>query len=190
MPEKILQQGLGPDELPQSEQLGETGVVTTDLGRIVPLPRGAYDPSVTYDILDIVRHSGTRYMARKAGLKGVEPVDGEDWMRLSDTDGKLGLMWTYKAGPIQPKDWVYNAEDSSYSYTGPITPIDGGPAVTAATILRPPMWQPTGDEDADNEIREAMSIVAEGSCTTGAGTVAIKVWDHPETAITIFWDGR
>lgn len=186
----IVKAGLGPDELPQSVQLGETGVVTTDLGRIVPLPRGAWDPEYTYDFLDMVRYNGTRYIARRAGLKGVTPVDGEDWMRLSDTDGKLGLLWLYRAGPIGPDAWEYNAGDGSYTCTVPLIPVDGGPAATINTQLRPPMWQPTGDEDTDEELRYNMDLVANGICTPGNGTVTIKVWDQPDAAVTIFWDGR
>lgn len=179
--------GLDPEDLPMSVQLSELGVVTTDLGRIVPLPKGAWDASVTYDFLDMVRYNGTRYIAKKAGLKGTEPYDGNDWMRLSDTDGRLGLMWLYRAGPIHSTDWI-ETENSKYTCTTAIIPVDGGPAVTDRTQLRPPMWLPTGDEEADDAVGDAVASIE--LCVTGSQTVTITTSDQPDIDITVYWDGR
>lgn len=55
--------------------------VKTNLGRVSIVPKGIYDPEKTYERLDYVRYGDDGYLARKSGLHGVTPEDGEDWMK-------------------------------------------------------------------------------------------------------------
>lgn len=50
-------------------------------GRILIIPRGNYDESVTYEMLDLVNHNGVSYLAKKT-VVGIEPSDGEFWHPL------------------------------------------------------------------------------------------------------------
>lgn len=59
--------------------------------------------------------------------------------------------------------------------------------VTAATELGPPMIRPTGVQDTDEALHEALSVINDGVCTPGAGTVTAKVWDRPDIDITVYW---
>ena len=71
-------------------------------GRILIMPKGDYDASVTYEILDLVHYNETAWLARKT-MVGVEPSDanGEYWFKfgvinsqeyLSTAGGKLRGM--------------------------------------------------------------------------------------------------
>lgn len=56
-------------------------------GRILIMPKGNYDSSVTYEMLDLVKHNGTSWLAKKT-TTGIEPSadNGEHWHSLLDFD--------------------------------------------------------------------------------------------------------
>lgn len=51
------------------------------------MPKGDYDASVEYGMLDMVSHGGTSWVAKKATV-GIEPSDAnaEYWHKLIDLD--------------------------------------------------------------------------------------------------------
>ncbi len=55
---------------------------STKLGRVSLVPRGEYDPTTTYDRLDIVEHEGSGYLVLVSGVKGITPADGPNYMLL------------------------------------------------------------------------------------------------------------
>ena len=71
---------------------------STKLGRVSIVPRGEYDPSVSYERLDLVRYEGSGYLVLRP-VQGVTPADGLDYMLLvlrgqdglDGQDGKDGL---------------------------------------------------------------------------------------------------
>ena len=56
-------------------------------GRILIMPKGNYDPSITYEMLDLVFHSGTSWLNKKTCV-GIEPSDAntEYWQKVFDVD--------------------------------------------------------------------------------------------------------
>lgn len=56
-------------------------------GRILIMPKGNYDSSITYEMLDLVKHNGTSWLARKTAV-GIEPsVDNaEYWQDMFDAE--------------------------------------------------------------------------------------------------------
>lgn len=50
-------------------------------GRILIIPRGNYDSSKTYEMLDLVNHNGVSWLAKKT-VTGIEPSEGEYWHPL------------------------------------------------------------------------------------------------------------
>ena len=52
-------------------------------GRILIMPKGAYNASATYEMLDMVSHNGTTWLAKKT-LKNIEPSDAnsEFWQNM------------------------------------------------------------------------------------------------------------
>lgn len=55
-------------------------------GRILILPKGNYDSSVTYEMLDLVFHGGASWVAKKT-VVGIEPTDDnkEHWMKMCES---------------------------------------------------------------------------------------------------------
>ena len=53
-------------------------------GRILIMPKGDYDPSVTYETLDLVHYNSTAWLAKKV-VVGVEPSDAnsEYWFKFA-----------------------------------------------------------------------------------------------------------
>lgn len=54
-------------------------------GRILIMPKGSYDSTVTYEMLDLVKHNGTSWLARKTSV-GIEPseTNSEYWQDMFD----------------------------------------------------------------------------------------------------------
>ena len=52
-------------------------------GRILIMPKGAYDSSATYEMLDLVSHNGTTWLAKKT-VAGIEPSadNSEYWQNM------------------------------------------------------------------------------------------------------------
>ena len=53
-------------------------------GRILILPKGNYDPSVTYEMLDLVFYDGASWVAKRT-VTGIAPVNGDDWMKMCES---------------------------------------------------------------------------------------------------------
>ena len=66
-------------------------------GRILIMPKGTYDASVTYEMLDLVSYNGTSWLAKKT-VVGIEPRDAnaEYWQNMfgisrEEIEGKESL---------------------------------------------------------------------------------------------------
>lgn len=46
-------------------------------GRILIMPKGNYDANTTYEMLDLVFHNGTSWLARKT-VVGIEPSEANE----------------------------------------------------------------------------------------------------------------
>lgn len=59
----------------------------TTAGRILILPKGEYNSETKYEMLDLVYHNGTSWLAKKEST-GVEPTDAnsEYWQKMFDAD--------------------------------------------------------------------------------------------------------
>ena len=61
-------------------------------GRILILPKGNYDAETEYEMLDLVKHNGTSWLAKKISV-GIEPSEANNdyWMDLFDNN-KLAAL--------------------------------------------------------------------------------------------------
>jgi len=59
-------------------------------GRILIMPKGNYDSSATYEMLDLVYYNGTSWLAKKT-VKGIEPseANNEYWQIVFDASPLL-----------------------------------------------------------------------------------------------------
>lgn len=55
----------------------------TVLAKVGLVNKGEYSAAATYNKFDFVYNSGSSWLAKKDGLKGVSPADGEDWQCLA-----------------------------------------------------------------------------------------------------------
>lgn len=122
-------------------------------------------------------------LATKLNIEEMDPAPKDAFEALYKHD-----MHLYSA-TFTADGWAGD-DETGYTQTAACTPQDGGPDVTAATQLGIPMAQPTGVQDADEALQEALAIINAGTSTPGDGTVSVKVWEKPETEIEVFWYGR
>lgn len=59
----------------------------TSAGKILIMPKGNYSSTASYEMLDLVLHNGTSWLAKKS-CKGVEPssANSEYWQCMFDAD--------------------------------------------------------------------------------------------------------
>ena len=59
----------------------------TSAGRILIMPKGDYDSGVTYEMLDLVKHNGSSWLAKKE-VTGIEPTveNSEYWQNMFDAE--------------------------------------------------------------------------------------------------------
>ena len=62
-------------------------------GRVLIMPKGNYDPSVTYEMLDLVKHNGTSWLAKKESV-GIEPTNenSEHWQNMFEPEAFVESM--------------------------------------------------------------------------------------------------
>lgn len=70
-----------------------------------------------------------------------------------------------------------------------LTPMDPqAPAITADSVFEPQIGcTPTGVAETDNALREALSVIASGNSTSGAGTITTMVQEKPTVDIPVIW---
>lgn len=93
--------------------------------------------------------------------------------------------------------WTEADEDAkgkgyAYQQTVTLTPDDpDAPTVTADSKFLPQMGTPkTGVAEADEILKEALNIIADGVSTAGAGTVTTLVREKPTSDIPVVWTLR
>lgn len=81
-------------------------------GRILIMPKGTYNASTTYEMLDMVSHNGSSWVAKKT-VKGVEPstTNAEHWQQMSD------LSFLDEKKQDKEKQTVIVKAGESYKYT-------------------------------------------------------------------------
>ena len=87
----------------------------TPLGRVGPNPRGEYDPEQTYDRHDIVQSGGSGWWCLKDGTKGIEPAEGDNWMKFADNGGAatVEIAKSYADAAKQSQDAAKASQDAA-----------------------------------------------------------------------------
>ena len=73
-------------------------------GRILIMPKGNYDSSVTYEMLDMVSYNGTSWLAKKT-VSGIEPsaANSEYWHNMVDLNIVNNLEATEEGGVLDAR---------------------------------------------------------------------------------------
>ena len=106
-------------------------------GRILILPKGEYKAETEYEMLDLVFHGGTSWLARKSS-KGIEPSDAntEHWFRMcASTDlteiiQRIAALEAQMLGTISLDDidltsYATKTELANYALKTDLTSING-----------------------------------------------------------------
>jgi hypothetical protein len=106
-------------------------------GRILIMPKGEWNAETEYEMLDLVYHNGTSWLAKK-GVVGIEPSNNADeWQKVVDVDEVVNRNndkeWTY---PVlnDEKFRPYQGRDNNrvrYRKYGNVVYIRGSIEVTA-----------------------------------------------------------
>lgn len=138
-----------------------------DAGRILIIPRGDYSANSTYEKLDLVKHKGTSWLAKK-DVVGIEPskANAEYWYPMVDLSGYLptdgGEVSNESGVPIRVRGTSkfaltkYLASDGSsfgfLGFEGVDNPVayssDGNVAYHVYTTKNKPTVTYTGNGDA------------------------------------------
>lgn len=57
------------------------------LAKVVPIPKGNYSASATYNSLDIVRYDGKSWMCKQDSITNITPTEGAYWMMIVQDGG-------------------------------------------------------------------------------------------------------
>lgn len=81
--------------------------------------------------------------------------------------------------------------EGSYTQTATLTPMDGGPAVTAQSqIMSGVMCEQTASQETNEALQEVLGIINAGQVTLGDGSVAVTVFEKPTSDIEAIWQIR
>lgn len=121
--------------------------MSTDLGKIVMTPKGAYNASTQYEIYDVVTYDGASYCALKSVI-GVTPSDdGINYNLLADRGATGPTGPTGSTGATGPTGPTGSAGDAGP--TGPTGPVGIAKGATAPTAPAVEIWI-NDDGEADN----------------------------------------
>lgn len=86
-------------------------------GRVLPIPKGAYDATAQYNMLDMVSYQGSMYICKQTCI-GQTPADGAYWqLSASGASGSLVESFNGRTGTVVPAKNDYDI--------GQIKPLTG-----------------------------------------------------------------
>lgn len=137
--------------------------------------------------------AGTRldgYSALLAQIPGTDAyLDKETYdPRGFGRDIFADIAYLYKA-TFLVDSWTGNGP---YTQTAAVTAVDGGPAITAESIMTSGLYcDDTVQGEAQEALLEAAALVDKGSKTFGAGTITCVVQgDKPEADAEVYFNAK
>ena len=128
----------------------------------------------------------------------IAAVEGDTaWMLKSvyDSTGQNrdvfhAMVHLYKA-TLLADAWLPADDGNGSTQTAALTPLYGGPAVTAQSqIMSGVMCEQTASQETNEALQEVLGIINAGQVTLGDGSVAVTVFDKPESDIEAIWQIR
>lgn len=88
-------------------------------GKIMPIPKGAYDENTTYNILDMVTLDNKLWIAKKSGIVGVTPsATATEWMMAVDGTTDVKGLESEVDAKFEEYDTKFNSIDNSVNANG------------------------------------------------------------------------
>lgn len=124
----------------------------------------------------------------------IAAVEGDTaWMLKSvyDSTGQNrdvfhAMVHLYKA-TLRADSWT-SAGSGRYTQTAALTPLDGGPAVTAGSVqMSDVMCNQTTVQETNETLQEVLGIINGGNTVLGANQVTVTVFEVPEADVEAIW---
>lgn len=154
--------------------------------RVVEIGAG----DMTRKVYDPTGRNTDIFAAVDNSLQETAKVKEEALNAASEAKKEALAAATYTYTALLKLDAWSGSAGAGYTQTVAAESIDGGPAVTSALRLYAPLREPTGVKSTDETLAEVLRIVSEGVAETGAGTVALKVWEKPTADLQVYWQGK
>ena len=88
--------------------MGGSNFMSASAGRVLIIPKGAWNSATTYNMLDAVSYQGSMFIAKRQNTN-VTPVDGADWfLSAQGTAGAQVLSFNGRTGAVVPANGDYN----------------------------------------------------------------------------------
>ena len=161
------------------------------LAKVVPMPKGTYSSSTTYNSLDIVRYNGKSWMCKVDNTQNVTPSDGATWMLLNqDGAGATSLDQLSDVGlaDLANNDTlVYNSTSGKFENSPVPTPTIQNATYSQKGIMQvgKGLSVSSGIVDLQGGIITEAPLLACASSSSGSGTAIpigtidiVSTFDH------------
>lgn len=96
------------------------------------------------------------------------------------------MVHLYKA-TLLADSWT-SAGSGRYTQTAALTPLDGGPAVTAGSVqMSDVMCNQTTVQETNEQLQDTLAVLNAGQATLGENQVTMTVFEKPESDIEAIW---
>lgn len=125
----------------------------------------------------------------------IAAVEGDTaWMLKSvyDSTGQNrdvfhAMVHLYKA-TLLADAWLPADDGNGYTQTAALTPLYGGPAVTAGSVqMSDVMCNQTTVQETNETLQEVLGIISGGNTVLGANQVTVTVFEVPEADVEAIW---
>ena len=140
------------------------------IGRILLMPKGTYDASVTYNSLDWVRYNGKAWVCKANNTIGVAPSESATWTLLAqDGSGGTGSGDMQKAVYDTNDDGVVDAAATLSGLTSSITQLNY--LNTATSDIQTQISSKIGDNPTFSQAGSRTNIASGESISTLFGKI-------------------
>ena len=134
----------------------------------------------TYTVGDFVIYTGKLYRCTTA-VTVAGAWSAAKWVQTT-VSGELKSLRDIYTATYTVAGWTVSGDGTYYTQTATNS------SILASMTLKPPMGRHTGVQADDEAIDDALSIINRGTSTPANGSITVKVWEKPTTAITIYYE--
>lgn len=179
--------------------------MSASAGRVLIIPKGDYDSSVTYNMLDMVYYSGKSYICKQTST-GNDPTNTVYWQIMADGASTFDALTDVQINNVQDGDGIYwdataqkwkNTTPTSIAITSPPTTVDyvAGETLDLTGMVVTAYYTGGSSKDITNECTFSP---ANGAILSSADTSVTVTWRTfsatQEITVQVFtygveWDG-
>ena len=150
-----------------SDEISTVRIV--DVGRAIPLVKGAWSAETAYEMLDIVSYNGYTYIAKANTEPGILPTDTEHWMLVAGSITNWGDIY----GQIENQGDLRDALDAKLNAAdaGTMAAVDDAPNNGSPYLRKGEEWYNADDRYyTETEMNTKLNAKANLASPTFTGT--------------------